>query len=255
MDDTLLFGSTVLVLAALRLLLVGRAASVLGPPLPRWRALGDAGWLIGALAAIAIADLTDMARFLALLIAGAVLLAWCCLLPSLISAPYRRALPAWWISYRLLFAAGSAGASAVIVARHRPLADAAPLIEFLASPVGLAWAVGGAVAIVASCVFLRSARTQRLQDRGVLLGLRQHPRCAEVFGVIERVSWQPGSTNEVVGEDVLVYRVEGSRAAGVVVAEFEPARERLVQGLVYLDNGERSSLNAVPRAQFGAQAG
>lgn len=161
----------------------------------------------------------------------------------------RLMLPDCHHEYMLWFGLGLAGIAVNALARYS-MPEPLPLSMFLLQPVGLIWLVGLSALVARTLYDLFAGLMQRSFDRGVLGGLQGHPKCSELFGDIRQILRKHEESERVTGDDVLVYRVEGSRAAGVVVAEFrqvnDPANERVnevVQGLVYMDTGERSSLN------------
>lgn len=157
-------------------------------------------------------------------------------------------IPEWYQEYMLLFGLGLSGFAVNALVRY-PLTELAPVLAFVSYPTGMAWLFAISALGVFAVYELVVGLLQRSYDRGVLGGLQGDPRCSELFGEIRQIFRKHEESARVSGDDVLVYRVEGSRAAGVVVAEFRetpdqsPQVNEVVQGLVYMDTGERSSLN------------
>lgn len=158
-------------------------------------------------------------------------------------------LPGWYQEYMLAFGLGLITFGLVTLFRYSPLHAESPL-EFALQATGALWLSFLIVTSVRALSHLIGWGVQRGLDRGVLSGLQDNSSCKELFGDIERIMCKPQESARYTHDGVLVYRVHGSRATGVVVAEFRPVSDSLhevVQGLVYMDSGERRSLNVAPK--------
>lgn len=155
-------------------------------------------------------------------------------------------LPDWYQEYLLCFGVGLLVFASAALIRFPLFADF-HFLTYVSSPAGACWMFLVAITLARIGLHCAGSFVQRSMDRGVRGGLEVHPLCRELFGDIRRVICKPEETARLTGDDVYVYRVVGSRAAGVVVAEFRPVDQtlsELVQGLVYMDSGARQSLNA-----------
>lgn len=210
----------------------------------------DAGWAVLSVVVIMLAP-SDAIRGVAIWFALGTLGSWLLVRKGYLlqeAQAHRRAgpLPDWYQEYMLGFGAGLTGFSLGTLLRYSP-ADPLPLSHFGLQASGVLCVGFLLVTVLRAVLLLVDWGLQRNLDRVVLGGLREHPQCLALFGNIERVMCKPEESARYEHDDVLVYRVEGSLARGVVVAEFRAVNEsfsEVVQGLVYMDSGERTSLNA-----------
>ena len=199
----------------------------------------EALWAIVSVSVLAVTDALQIQGVVIWYVLGS-LCGWLLLRPRA-----RHVLPLWYQEYLIWFGLGLAGLAVNALVRYTAV-EPMPLLLFVSQPVGLVWLLGSSVLVGYTIHEAAAGLMQRSFDKGVLGGLRGHPQCSELFGDIQLILRKHEESARVTGEDVLVYRVEGSRAAGVVVAEFREASDQVnevVQGLVYMDTGERTSLN------------